>query len=145
LYAGGPNSGYLPIDFGIGYPALKSEWTHLAITYDGGNNTLQWYWNGQLGNSNTGMPSSIPGSLAGNGSLTRFGEGGSNLPSLDEVAFLDTALSQAQIHDVYNNGIASVVPEPSAAALLCSAAFLGLLRRRVTPCALRASREHLPN
>jgi hypothetical protein len=106
-YAGGPNSGYLPIDFGKGYPALQSVWTHIAVTYNGVSNRIQWYWNGVLGSSNTSAPAVVPGSTSGNGSFTRVGASGSNLPVMDDVAFLNRTLTQAQIQSIYSNGIAA--------------------------------------
>ncbi|MDP6543872.1 MAG: PEP-CTERM sorting domain-containing protein [Phycisphaerae bacterium] len=48
---------------------------------------------------------------------------------IDEIALFDTALSQADIQSIKDNGVAAFIPEPSTFALT-AVGLLGLLRRR---------------
>ena len=129
----GANGGWNAVNAG---PVAVNEWTHLAITYDAGTNTKQFFINGILASTSNPVAYSPNNSTLLNGFTHEdedfhIGGGGDSGTSfrfdgrIDDVILYDSALSQADIQNLSSNSI----PEPSGSALLGLAA-LGLLLRR---------------
>lgn len=109
-----------------------NAWNHVAFTFDDVTNTQTIYLNGTAVSSTPGTtnsPFTTGGGTMGIGANTA---GTQNLNGkIDDLAFFDTVLTQAEINTIItngNNGI-SAIPEPSA-ALLGGLGMLALLRRR---------------
>lgn len=141
LWAGG-NNGSDPDNFRLNHYAsgsnlqLKSNvgvstsWTHVAVSYDG--TTARFYINGVAGTSSSDM-------ALGAGSSDDIGIGirastntANNMSAgqLDDVGIWNTALNATEIQNIYNNGVASYVPEPTSVSLLGLAALSFIVRRR---------------
>jgi hypothetical protein len=117
------------------------SWQHVAVTFDGVADTHKLYINGSLVSTATGA--AVPATL--NSGNTTMGIGAKLNPSLttptgdpgylngkmDDLAFWDETLTDAQIQTIFTNGSngIGVIPEPSA-ALLGGLGLLALLRRR---------------
>ncbi|MDG2383735.1 MAG: LamG domain-containing protein [Pirellulaceae bacterium] len=123
------------------------EWTHVAFTYGGGKHKL--FQNGSLtaeadfsgalnypqlqqdagtGIIGIGVKTDDAGNTADPGA-PGFWDG-----SFDDFAFWDTAISDAEVQTIYQNGLQgiSVVPEPTSSLMVLTAllGLLGLRRRR---------------
>lgn len=108
---GGPSGSWLQLRG----PAVQvGSWTHLAISYDAGSQTMRLHVNGALERSRSGGGLYSPngpqaedlhiGSGADNGRQFYF-DG-----LLDDVALWDEALTTAQIQEVMNNGVPGGAP-----------------------------------
>lgn len=123
-FLGGTESGW-----GGGYITAFGTYLHLALVYNGSGG-LQWYTNGLPAASYSGISAE-----AANGAfvIASFKDNTGPLRgTLDEVAIFQTALSSAQILDLYNSFDDPLpVPEPSTVLLLLAGAALVWQRCRL--------------
>ena len=117
-------------------PVAVNEWSHLAITYDAGTNTKQFFINGNLASTSNPVAFSpnngnLPDGFTHEDEDFHIGGGGDSGTSfrfdgrIDDVILYDNVLSQADIQNLATNSI----PEPSGSALLGLVALGFLLRR----------------
>ena len=117
-------------------PVAVNEWSHLAITYDAGTNTKQFFINGNLASTSNPEAFSpnngtLPDGFTHEDEDFHIGGGGDSGTSfrfdgrIDDVILYDNVLSQADIQNLATNSI----PEPSGSALLGLVALGFLLRR----------------
>ena len=108
---GGPSGSWPQLP---GPPVQIGSWTHLAISYDAGSQTMRLHVNGALERSASGA-----GLYSPNGPQTEdlhIGSGADNGRQfyfdglLDDVGLWDEALTTAQIQEVMNNGIPEGAP-----------------------------------
>ncbi len=108
---GGPSGSWPQLP---GPPVQIGSWTHLAISYDAGSQTMRLHVNGALERSASGA-----GLYSPNGPQTEdlhLGSGADNGRQfyfdglLDDVGLWDEALTTAQIQEVMNNGIPEGAP-----------------------------------
>jgi hypothetical protein len=108
---GGPSGSWPQLP---GPPVQIGSWTHLAISYDAGSQTMRLHVNGALERSASGA-----GLYSPNGPQTEdlhIGSGADNGRQfyfdglLDDVGLWDEALTTARIQEVMNNGIPEGAP-----------------------------------
>ncbi len=127
---GGPGSwDQLP-----GGAVSTDTWTHLALSYDAATNTKSFYVDGSLaGSKNTGLLYSPNGTVQSENLHIGAGadSGGAFFFSgnIDDVSIWNTALDEAAILNIKDNGVASAIPEATSLGLL-ALGCLGLVRRR---------------
>ena len=131
-----------------------NEWSHVVATWDGtGTGTARLYVNGLLADDTNSGPGGYNASSTANLIIAASDTGSPYLGSVDEVAFYDKVLSDAQIlahfnaastpTDTYHSLIRSdgallqlsnnAVPEPATAALLAAGVMLLARRRAAKP------------
>jgi hypothetical protein len=109
-------------------------WTHLAFSYDAGTNTKSFYIDGSLADSKDAGALYSPNGTVESENL-HIGSGADTggafffSGNIDDVSIWDTALDEAAILNIKNNGVASSIPEPTSLGLL-ALGCLGLVRRR---------------
>ncbi len=114
---GGPGSwDQLP-----GGAVSTDTWTHLALSYDAATNTKSFYVDGSLaGSKNTGLLYSPNGTVQSEdlhiGAGADSGEAFYFSGNIDDVSIWNTALDEAAILDIKDNGIASGRSDPALSA-----------------------------
>ena len=118
-----------------------NQWYHVVGTYDDSTQEKTFYFHGQsdtwgafINTITTAGPYVSANDQLGIGARGPGGAlpwgGGTNEQLLDDVQYYDEALTASQVEFLFNNP-GSVIPEPSAVALLIGAATaIGLRRRR---------------
>lgn len=117
-----------------GGPVSTDTWTHLALSYDAATNTKSFYVDGSLANTkNTGALYSPNGTVESENLHIGSGadSGGAFFFSgnIDDVSIWNTALDEATILNIKDNGVTSAIPEPTSLGLL-ALGCLALVRRR---------------
>ena len=110
-----------------------NTWHHLAISNDAANGTQMWF-DGNLSANAT------PRDTAGNGLPFAIGNNANDLNRawdglIDDVAFWDTALTDADVQQIWNGGTGAsieslAIPEPTALSLFGMVGLAMMLRRR---------------
>ncbi len=130
FWTGDGNPGW---DTMSGGSVTPNAWTHLAMTFDAATDTKSFWINGELASSET-----APNQYSQNGPESEdFHIGGGAdtgkaflfSGNIDDVSIWNTALDEAAILNIKDNGVASAIPEATSLGLL-ALGCLGLLRRR---------------
>ena len=117
----GANGGWNAVNVA---PVAVNEWSHLAITYDAGTNTKQFFINGILASTSNPVAyspnnSSLLDGFTHEDEDFHIGGGGDSGTSfrfdgrIDDVGLWDEALSEVEIQSVMNNGIGGGQADPN--------------------------------
>jgi hypothetical protein len=131
FWTGDGNPGW---DTMSGGAVTPNAWTHLALTFDAETDTKSIFIDGALAASET-----APNQYSPNGTVEfeslHIGAGQDNglnfyfSGNIDDVSIWNTALDEAAIQNIKDNGVASAIPEATSLGLL-ALGCLGLVRRR---------------
>ena len=92
-------------DYPINKTIQDEEWYHLACTYDKSVEKLKVYLDGELKKEYD-----LKGSIKVNTNNVKIGSGFNG--TIDEVAIFNQALTQGEIEDIMDNGLAGIVTAP---------------------------------